>query len=97
MYAVDDGRLFHQRVPGIGAAGAVDLQSYDHSRDLSSVPGKLITTGSFATSGSQLLSYSFTYFGTSASTLPSDTSDFHSPKVNSSLSTSSSDAPWNGP
>src|ERR1700719_925295 len=67
------------------------------TRDLSSCPGKPITTGSLGPSGSQLLSYSFTYFGTGASTSPSDTSDFHSPKVNSSLRTSSSDAPLSGP
>src|ERR1700692_4916865 len=67
------------------------------SRDLSSVPGKLITTGSLATFGSQSLSYSFVYFWTGASTFPSEISEFHSPEVNSSLSTSSSDAPCSRP
>src|SRR5579872_6233153 len=67
------------------------------SRDLSSVLGKLMTTGSLAISGSQLLSYSFTYLGTSARTLPPDTSDFHWPKVSSSHGTRSSAAPLRGP
>ena len=57
----------------------------------------LITTGSFATSGSHLGSYSLTYFATGARTLPSLTSDFHSPNVSSSLITASSWEPRIGP
>ena len=44
-----------------------------------------MTTGSLATSGSHLRSYSLVYFGTGGEHFPSETSDFHSPKVSSSL------------